>query len=74
MIPFPAAGFAFIKELRIIVPWEDHADELVGDSIIWVCGNVVYQLVDGRQCEFIGGSLLGNNGDESHEKIVVNVP
>ena len=41
MVPLPATGLDFIKEGRVRVTYEDYAAGSVGDSIIWIRGDVV---------------------------------
>ena len=53
---------------------EEHAAGMVCDAVMWVSGDVVEDLVDGCQGEFGGRSLLGKNGTQGHDKLVVYVP
>ena len=37
----PAEGLDFITEVSIRVTCKDHDTVVVGDAVIWVCGDVV---------------------------------
>lgn len=51
---------------------KDHGAGTVGDSIIWVCGDIVHELVDGLGGVFGSFGLLLADGAEGGEQFVVD--
>ena len=41
-------GFGIVEICSVRMPTEHHISDTIGDAIVWVCGNVVEHLVDGR--------------------------
>ena len=67
-----AADTSIVEVSGIGVFCKDHVTRTVGDAIVWVCGNIVEELVDSVSGGLSGRSLLGANDAESNEKFVVD--
>ena len=67
-----AAGMSLVEVAGIRVDCKDHVTRTVGDSIFWVRGNIVEELVDIISGGLCGHELLGANGAESDKKFVVD--
>ena len=67
-----AAGTIIVEVSGIGVAYMDHIALTVGDSVVWVRGNIVEELVDSISGGLGGCGLLGAYGAESDEKFVVN--
>ena len=65
-------SFADIEVAGIGVSCEDRAAGLVDDSIVWVCGDIDEQLVDGGGSGLGGGVLMGFNCTEGYEDLVID--
>ena len=72
MCPSPAAGAQLSEEAGIRVGRKDHGAGTVGDVIIWVGGNIVQELDDGRAGGLGGGSLLGAQFAEGDKEFVIH--
>ena len=67
-----AAGTSLVEVAVIGVACKDYVTRMVGDATIWVRGNIVEELVDSVRSGLGGRGLLGSNGAESKEKLVVD--
>ena len=67
-----AAGKILIDVYGIGVACKDHVACMVSDTIVWVFGNIVKELVDSVSGSLGGHGLLEANDTESNEKFFVN--
>jgi hypothetical protein len=62
----------FCEEAGVRVGGEHHRAGSVGDTILWVCGNIVEELVDHFGRVFCSFGLLGADGAEGGQEFVVS--
>ena len=59
-----AAATSLVELAGIGVACKDHICCTVGDAVVWLCGNIVEELVDSVSGDLSGHGLLGANGSE----------
>ena len=66
------AGKILVEVAVIGVAYKDHIARTVGDAVVWVCGNILDELVDSVSGGLGGRGLLGANGADTNKKFIAN--
>lgn len=74
MGPRAAACSSFSEKAGVRMCRQDHGASLVSDAVIGVGGNIVEQLVNSGCRGFGGSGLLGADGAERGEQLVIDGP